>query len=159
MREKIIQVAIVKAVQNVSERWNEEPQQQSAVKKALQALNDLDQRSRRPANQQDAETQIKPIMEELAKSFRLIGPGEPLVLVSVHELKLRNERLNYITWILWLAITVALGLYLLVDLQPGFGTSADLWKCFFWGLGISVAGQQFNPSTVMTALNITLPRA
>jgi len=154
-----VQVAIMKAVQNASERWNEDPQQQASVKKALQALNDLDQQTRRPTNQQDAEAQIKPITEELTKAFRLVSLAEPSALASVRELRLRNEQLDYVTWGLWFAITIALGLYLLVDTQPGFGTSTDLWKCFFWGLGISVAGQQFNPSTVTTALSVTLPRA
>ena len=152
-----VQVAIVKAVQTAGAHWNNDPQQQQVVSTALGQLNDLDLFGNRPSNQQEAETRIKPIIDKLPTTARLMGTAEPLV--SVHELQLRNERINWIMWGLWLVVTVALGVYLLVDTQPGFGTSSDLWKCFFWGLGISVAGQQFNPSTVTTALNVTLPKA
>jgi hypothetical protein len=149
----------VKAIQTTGDLWSTDPLRQKFVSKALRALNDLERPGTKPANQQDAELKVKPIIDDLAKDIPSEALGPRVQLASVHELQIRNERLNVVAWGLWFAISVSLGIYLLIAMQPGFGTSSDLWKCFFWGLGISVAGQQFNPSTVTGALNITLPKA
>lgn len=54
------------------------------------------------------------------------------------------------------------GMYVLVLSNLGFGTFADVIKCFFWGLGFSVAGgqlEQLTQSTVTGSFGISVPKA
>jgi hypothetical protein len=64
-------------------------------------------------------------------------------------------------WIVAL-IALASGFYSVVLANLGFGTSTDYIKCFFWGLGFSVAGTQLDSLTQTTTTSnfgITIPKA
>jgi hypothetical protein len=65
-------------------------------------------------------------------------------------------------WILWLLIAFVAGIYVLIASNLGFGTLADIIKCFFWGLGFSVAGgqlEQLTQSSVTGSFGISVPKA
>jgi hypothetical protein len=52
-------------------------------------------------------------------------------------------------------------LFILVTTNYSFGIGLDYFKCFFWGLGIQIAGQQLQqltPASVATTLNISMPK-
>jgi hypothetical protein len=67
-------------------------------------------------------------------------------------------------WVWWLVALVALvgGYYAVVLQNFGFGSSTDFLKCFFWGLGFSVAGTQLDQLTQTTIsgnFGVTIPKA
>jgi hypothetical protein len=65
-------------------------------------------------------------------------------------------------WTLWMLIALIAGIYVLIISSLGFGTYADIVKCFFWGLGFSVAGgqlEQMTLSTVTGSFGISIPKA
>lgn len=67
-------------------------------------------------------------------------------------------------WVWWLVAVIALvgGFYAVVLANLGFGSPTDYIKCFFWGLGFSVAGTQLDQLTqtsVMSNSGITVPKA
>jgi len=65
-------------------------------------------------------------------------------------------------WCLWIVIAFLGGVYVLVLSNLGFGTYTDIIKCFFWGLGLSVAGgqlEQMTLSTVNGSFGISVPKA
>jgi hypothetical protein len=61
----------------------------------------------------------------------------------------------------WGAVTLLAGYAALILSNPGFGTSMDLVACFFWGLGVQIAGQQIQQLTagnITTALHVGVPK-
>lgn len=81
-------------------------------------------------------------------------------LPSTHQLLVMRDSVFLAVWLIWAVVTIAAGFAALVLTNHGFGTCADLVKAFFWGLGMQMAGeqlQQLRPSSVTTALGITLP--
>jgi hypothetical protein len=81
--------------------------------------------------------------------------------MPTRELFLIQTAFNVSTWLLWAVLTVSVGYVIIIAMDPGFGTTADLWKCFFWALGLQVAGQQMQqltPGSVNSAMSISIPK-
>jgi hypothetical protein len=82
-------------------------------------------------------------------------------LPSVRHVLLQRQLIDAGGWATWAVLTVAVGVYVLVLSNPGFGISLDYAKCFFWGLGLPFAGQQLQqltPGSSASALAISVPR-
>jgi len=65
-------------------------------------------------------------------------------------------------WVAWTLVAFLAGMYVLVLSNLGFGTFADIIKCYFWGLGFSVAGgqlEQLTQSSVTGSFGINVPKA
>jgi hypothetical protein len=81
---------------------------------------------------------------------------------STQQLLFTIDMLNVGAWAIWAVVTVVAGGAILIISNPAFGTSLDFVKCFLWGLGVQVAGQQLQqllPNGVASALGITMPKA
>jgi hypothetical protein len=63
-------------------------------------------------------------------------------------------------WGIAMIVTIVAGYAAVVASKHGFGTEFDLLKCFFWGLGGQVAGQQLSqltPASITSTLGIKAP--
>jgi hypothetical protein len=85
-----------------------------------------------------------------------------MVPPDTHTLQVRLYRNTL--WVWWMVALIALasGFYSVVLANLGFGTSTDYIKCFFWGLGFSIAGTQLDQlaqTTVTGNFGITIPKA
>jgi hypothetical protein len=79
--------------------------------------------------------------------------GQPRTL---QELRMSVFRTTIAAWAILLLVTVLVGTYSLILLNPGFGTCLDLVACFLWGMGLptgaALAGA--TTATVATSLNV-----
>lgn len=69
---------------------------------------------------------------------------------------------SFLSWIFWGIVAIFSGAFLLILVNPAFGTPLDLLKCFAWGLGVSVGGQQApqnGPVAVAASIGIKFPGA
>jgi hypothetical protein len=130
------------------------------------------------SNAATAQAQLAPILQTL---YAAVNPPHATMLVPMladappnlaarvftappdtHTLQLRLFHTTL--WVWWIVALIALasGFYSVVLANLGFGTSTDYIKCFFWGLGFSVAGTQLDSLTQTTTTSnfgITIPKA
>ena len=80
---------------------------------------------------------------------------------SVEQLSIEIRHLSEIAWLVFGGLAVALGVYVLIINNLGFGVPSDYFVCLFWGFGLPVGGQQLATSTVgsvSSVLGISLPK-
>jgi hypothetical protein len=167
-----IVVLVNSGVQYAVGYWEKFPTQVTA------ALEKMDGLVLTATNSATAQTQLGPIVQALVG---VVNPSKMDALAPMldrspsqvitrfftlppdtHTLQVRLVRNTL--WVWWLVALIALvgGFYSVVLLNLGFGSSTDYIKCFFWGLGFSVAGTQMDQLTqtaVMANSGITIPKA
>lgn len=80
---------------------------------------------------------------------------------TAEDLTVELENLRGDIWTVWAIVTVAAGFVAVILSNPGFGTGMDFAKCFFWGLGVQVAGQQLqqlSPGKLATVFKLPVPK-
>jgi hypothetical protein len=130
------------------------------------ALRSLDGLAPWLATADQAKAAIAPIVASVqppppAGVVRAVQPPVAPVL-SVRELRIELQRASMLMWSMWAVLTLGVGALALVIPNYAFGIPLDYFKCFFWGFGVQIAGQQLqqlSPTTVTTALGIQLPKA
>lgn len=82
-----------------------------------------------------------------------LAGGQPRTL---QELRLNVSRTTFWAWVILIAVTVLVGGYSLILLNPGFGTYLDWIACFLWGMGLPTGAALVGAttSTVATSLNV-----
>jgi hypothetical protein len=167
LTEKVgAQSIVVQGISVAASKWSNDPAQQTQILAALQSLNNLDRLPSPVVTQGDAQNQVTSILGTMTAALTTslgatASASTPRPLPTSREILIRNQRLNYFAWSVWLVLTVAVGYFVMIASLPGFGTWIDLWKCFFWGLGIPVIGQQLqqlNPTTVSNVLSYSIPK-
>ncbi len=142
------------------------------------ALGKIDPLAASVTNVASAQTGLSPILQSL---YAAINPPHAAVLAPVlsgapanivarlftlppdtHTLEVRLARNTL--WVWWIVALIALasGFYSVILQNFGFGAGTDYIKCFFWGLGFSVAGTQLDQLTQATVtgnFGITIPKA
>lgn len=130
------------------------------------------------SNASSAQAQLAPIVQALQAA---VNPPHAAVLAPVlaaapadivarlftlppNIQTLQVRLLRNTLWVWWLVALIALasGFYSVVLQNFGFGSWSDYIKCFFWGLGFSVAGTQLDQLTqtaVTGNFGITIPKA
>lgn len=134
-----------------------------AVQTALSALDAL---ANTVQTVDEARAGIGPIMTTLNAALApppvpALAPAPPAAPPTVRELRVQLSRLNASMWLVWAGLTWLVGLMSLVITNDGFGITLDYFKCFFWGLGVQIAGQQLQqlaPTTITTAFNVSIPK-
>ena len=170
-----INILVTQSMQPVAAQFPADPTANAQVAAAVRtALNSLIQAATTVATESDASTQLTQILANFERAKRPPAAAQavganPIVLKeaqllpqTVHQLQYKLDWLSLIVWVVWAAITIALGYVVLIDSSPGFGTWSDIILCAAWGLGINVAGdavKSLTPSSISTGLGITLPKA
>jgi hypothetical protein len=125
---------------------------------------------------ESAQTQLAPILGQLEHALTPALDGmQPALATAMTATRfalslppdtntLQIRLLRKVSWVWWMLALIALlaGAYTLVLQNFGFGAPTDFVKCFFWGLGFSVAGAQFEQLTqtsVTASFGISIPKA
>jgi hypothetical protein len=96
-----------------------------------------------------------------APSAPQAGQTEPGGL-TYERLTLEIASTSLWVWALFAVLATALGAYVVVLSNTGFGLSADFLLCFFWGVGVPIGAQQLAQSTTVSAgsaLGVAVPTA
>ncbi|MEO6325210.1 MAG: hypothetical protein ABIT01_10000 [Thermoanaerobaculia bacterium] len=152
----------------VQERYDEDdPKHQGAREDAFNSLDALASDLSKAAEQLAAE--IPQILRAYQAALHPPPPGVSRSVSPTAQLQARPtfETLSFTitvanttAWLIVLCATVATGWVVLIASNPGFGISGDYVKCFLWGLGVQIAGQQLSqltPSSVTSALKFKVP--
>jgi hypothetical protein len=152
------------------------------------ALIKFDAQNRAQANARDqALTQLDNLAMDPSKGIPQLAQDIPPILAAYHlalnppppgvaaigapppsitdrpSMETLSFRLNLATggaWALALLATVVTGYGVLIASNLGFGIELDFVKCFLWGLGVQIMGQQFSqltPGSVSTTLGFKAP--
>jgi hypothetical protein len=141
------------------------------------ALGQIDALAPTVQNGGAAQAQLAPILQALQAAVIPPHPALPALLgvapagvvtrlftlpPDTHTLQLRLMRNMLWVWCLVAVVALASGFYAVVLENFGFGSWADYIKCFFWGLGFSVAGtqlEQLTQTAVAGNFGISIPEA
>lgn len=138
------------------------PVHKTAVAKAAEDLDKL-----------SGSENIKDVADEVAAILTTLGaalnPGPTRsaksraapVPPSAGELTVEINRLSCFVWSIFGLLATALGSYVVVFTNPGFGLPADFLFCLFWGFGLPSSAQQLAQATVSsagTALGVPIPK-
>ena len=164
-RIQVLEVIVRKGVAEVLEVLAKHPNATPAIATAFGDLDAL--ADRKDLDLDKARAEVAKVLATLRSA--VAGKGltaaalatvMPVAAPSSRELAVRIEGLSYLVWVLWMVVTVGAGIAALILPDPGFGTAGDLLACFFWGLGVQLAGQslqQLNPTTVRSAFKLSVP--
>jgi len=139
-----------------------EPSANATVDAAVQSIDTLVPSIDTPSAASAALTPIRSSLRRVPSAIPSIPSGGVRHgITSTADLRIELRRLYGWAWGIWGIITVALGVVAVILTNDGFGTPFDLAKCFFWGLGIQVIGQQLqqlSPSTITSSVGISVPK-
>jgi len=124
--------------------------QQAAIETALTAADELSARKPAPASS----VVDKALTETLATLHTALGGGGAASSPkprSSSQISAEIRTLSKIAWLVFALVTTALGTYVLVLSNLGFGTCTDFLVCLFWGFGLPVGGAQLAQATTATA--------
>jgi hypothetical protein len=164
LTEKVAaQSVLVQGISSVLRNWSDDPAAQTHLFTALESLDNLDLPGTPVVTQADAQLKVAVILKTMTAALAPALGGAPIdrPLPTSREIQISSQRLNYVAWSVWIVLTLAVGYFVLIASYPGFGTWVDLWKCFFWGVGMPIAGQQLqqlNPTSVSNALSFSIPK-
>ncbi|MEJ0091897.1 MAG: hypothetical protein WDN46_00165 [Methylocella sp.] len=101
-----------------------------------------------------------------ALSAQMAAPGAPQAghaapALAYQRLTVEIANTSLLAWALFAVPATALGAYVVVLANTGFGLAADFLLCFFWGVGLPIGAQQLTQSTTIStaasALGVTVP--
>lgn len=119
----------------------------------------------RDALSAEAEKVLATLRGSLNKAFNLADDSEagPAFIVgySSQRIAYETEVLNLIGWLVFGFLSLAVGTYLLVFSNPGFGQLKDLLYCLLWGFGVPAAGEKLstlNNGTIAQGFGLTMTK-
>jgi hypothetical protein len=134
---------------------------------ASRSLDSLLSRTPPPATTKEVRDQIQIIYTQLQTDLTGAAPPPNAVLaalvpqpLSYEKIVVEIRQLSLMTWTIFGLLATALGAYVLVFTNLGFGISTDYFVCLFWGFGLPAGGQQLAQSTLgsaRTAVGIAVP--
>jgi hypothetical protein len=117
---------------------------------------------------QDIATELQRLRTTIPQPRAPGGPVSALALtpgVSAEQtstqLTVQIARISVATWIFIAIATIALGYYVLILPNLGFGLPGDYLLCLLWGLGLPLGAQQLaqsSSSSIATALGVNVPK-
>jgi hypothetical protein len=159
-----VEVVLVRGIRPVMELWTAHPGH-DALKKALGELDCTGAHSATREAAQEAAEKIRAAAESAvgaARRAESLAGAEAVTLPVVHQVQVAFQRTNAAIWVLWALVTWVTGIVALVATNYAFGAGLDYYKCFLWGIGVQVAGnqlQQLTPASVATAFGISTQKA
>jgi hypothetical protein len=119
---------------------------------------------------QDDRAKLTQALDEIDKEFqkipRIPSPqrGRPPVFPPAEPgsetMQVEIAQLHTAVTLLWMSLTLLAGWMVWIHSNPGFGLPIDYVKCFLWGIGLPVIGnqvQQLTPSSIGSVFNISVP--
>lgn len=113
----------------------------------------------------EAEKVLVTLRGSLNKAFNLQDDPEagPALTVSYasQRIAFETEVLNLIGWLVFGFLSLAVGGYLLIVANPGFGQLKDLLYCLLWGFGVPAAGEKLatiNGGTIAQGFGLTMTK-
>ena len=155
-RFELLQLVIRSGLQPI---WAQVPgaptaAQRAAITTAVGHADAISSQAPPPATH-DVVTSLQAILVQLGND---LGGGGAANLVAnsfrprTSEQVLTEIRtLSRIAWLVFALLTTALGTYVLILSNLGFGQCMDFLVCLFWGFGLPVGGTQLAQSTTATA--------
>ncbi|HEX2078830.1 MAG TPA: hypothetical protein VHG08_14000 [Longimicrobium sp.] len=154
----VVRLVEARGFRPVAELWR-----RTGRPEAQRALRALDEVGAQAETAAAAATEVKRIRSELDVS--LGGSGleamAPVGTPTVQEVLVAYQQTNASLWLIWALVAWVAGIAVLVASNSAFGVGLDYYRCFLWGLGLQVAGnqlQQLTPASVATAFSISLPK-
>lgn len=142
---------LVAAMSHIVRMW---PRLHPLPDPAHEALNDLDHAAATVADAETAQAVAKAAIahaqSEAKTDLHAGGPVRP-EFPTIREGRVQMQSVSSWGWALWALLTWTAGVFTLIAGNFAFGLEVDYFKCFFWGLGIQVAGQQLSSNVVTTA--------
>lgn len=113
----------------------------------------------------DAENVLVTLRGSLNKAFNLqddptAGPALA-VGYSSQRIAFETEALNLVGWLVFGILSLAVGGYLLIIANLGFGQMKDLLYCLLWGFGVPAAGEKLatiNGGTIAQGFGLTMTK-
>jgi hypothetical protein len=166
-RFELLQLVVWNGLQEI---WKQipvapNPNQRAAILTAVGAADAISEQTPAPAVA-DVVTRLQAILTKL--NTDLAGGGAVDVAAksakpaTIGQISTEIRTLSGMAWLVFAVLTTALGTYVLVLSNLGFGTCMDFLVCLFWGFGLPVGGTQLAQSTTATAstaLGFSVPRA
>jgi hypothetical protein len=130
------------------------------------AFRELDELAATVLTVEEATTGVAEVLARLAQALAPPGaraapqapaPARPLTRERV---LVQLQTVSLALWGLWGALTLVVGIVALIATNYAFGVGTDYYRCFLWGLGVQIAGQQLeqlSPRTIATRFDIALP--
>jgi hypothetical protein len=136
----------------IARKWPQDPP--AKVKVAVEVL---DEAAATVESATSAAATAKAVLETLQADDRaaaLAGTPGSTPEPSLREVRMHLTATNSWAWALWALLTLVAGIATLIATNYGFGIGMDYIKCFFWGLGIQLAGQQVTAGVVSTSYSM-----
>jgi len=136
----------------IARKWPQDPPE-----KAKRAIEELDEAAATVDTATSAAATAKAVLETLRTEERvaaLEATAEATPEPSLSEVRMHLTATNSWAWALWALLTLSAGIATLIVANYGFGVGMDYVKCFFWGLGIQLAGQQVTAGVVSTSFSM-----
>jgi hypothetical protein len=160
-----VEGVLVRGVRPVMELWTAHPDHEAL----RTALNELDRAGAYSATRQAAQEAAEKIRADaeagigIQRDIRMAAAAaeDAVTLPQVREVQVAFQRTNAAIWLLWALVTWVTGIVALIATNYAFGAGLDYYKCFLWGIGVQVAGnqlQQLTPASVSTAFSISTPK-
>lgn len=155
-----VEVVLVRGIRPVMELWTAHPGHE-ALMTALRQLDRAGAQSATKDAAQEAAEKIRAAAEAavgVGGGAESLAGAEAVTLPDVHAVQVAFQRTNAAIWLLWALVTWVTGIVALVATNYAFGAGLDYYKCFLWGIGVQVAGnqlQQLTPASVSTAFSIS----
>ncbi|WP_028466975.1 hypothetical protein [Nisaea denitrificans] len=150
---------LVDAAEILHTRWSAaSPEERPRIETAIANLDSLADSD--ISNTEDLSTRIGTILDT-APSARALSAETASPRPKTYErISLEIRRLSGLVWAVYGLLTTAVGAYVLVWSNPGFGLPTDFWECLFWGFALPTGSQllQATPTTVATSLGVSVPK-
>jgi len=91
------------------------------------------------------------------RNLEQAAPVSEEIEPSAERLVFQIAQVSSTVWTAVIALTWAVGLFVLVLNNPGFGVPMDFLYCLLWGFGIPAVGQQLTSASATSALGISVP--
>jgi hypothetical protein len=129
--------------------------QRTAIATAVNAADAISSQRPTPAAS-DVVTRIQTMLLQLNNSLGGGGAAANLVADSfkprtAEQILTEIRTFSRLAWFVFALFTTALGTYVLILSNLGFGTCLDFFICLFWGFGLPAGGTQLAQATTSSA--------
>jgi hypothetical protein len=132
-----------------------DPAEKLAIEKGYE---DVDELSDSPPAAKELMAKLHAVIaaasQALVPGFAGAAAGAPPPAQSYEQVTAEIHILSGLSWLIYGLLATALGSYIMIVLNLGFGTPVDYFLCLFWGFGLPAGGNQLVQSTTSSASSV-----